>query len=132
MVQVIQTSRTSGDNWWEYVSGVPKIHVHSVERHVHGNGIKIMVHGEVKIAAGEIIYARELKLNTLEVLKLTPEVDRTVGGDKGYIAHKWVYHKGEYDNFASIDIYDDASAWQGSDAGPIDGSLWLDFDAKGE
>ena len=134
MVQVIQTSRPSGDYWWQKVTGVPLIHIHSVERHVHGNCIKLMVHGEIKIAAGEIVYARELKLNTLEVLKLTPEVIRgETDGTTPYVVNKYIHHKGEYDNFASIDIYDSTDgSWQYGGQGPTDGSIWLDFDAKGE
>jgi len=135
MVQVIQQPRPLGDYWWQKVTGSPLIHIYSVERHVHGNGIKIMVHGEIKIAAGEIVYARELKLNTLDVLKLTPEVCRgQTDGTTGIIANKWIYRKGEYDNFASIDIYDDDGTWlyAGLRSGLSDGSVWLDFDAKGE
>ena len=138
MVQVIYGERPgTGTHWWDdHPTGTPEIHIWSVERHVHGNCTKILVHGEIKIAAGEIVYARELKLNTLEVLKLTPEIGRSAGGygvDVGYIPSKWIYHKGEYDNWASIDVYDDASNWQGAETpGPIDGSIWLDFDAKGE
>jgi len=132
MVQVIIGERPLGYYWWQKATGTPEVHLHSVERHVHGNGIKIMVHGEIKIAAGEIVYARELKLNTLEVLKLTPEVSRQGAGDVGYMANKWIYRKGEYDNFASIDVYDDGGVWQDSRTGPSNGSIWLDFDAKGE
>jgi len=131
MVQVIIQCRPPGDYWWQKATGTPEIHIHSVERHIHGNGIKIMVHGEMKIAAGEIVYARELKLNTLEVLKLTPEVKHTRVND-GYFANKWIYRKGEYDNWASIDVYDYNGIWQDSRTGPTDGSIWLDFDAKGE
>jgi len=134
MVQVIIQPRPPGYYWWQQPTGTPEIHIHSVERHIHGNGIKIMVHGEIKIAAGEIVYARELKLNTLDVLKLTPEVSRVAAGrtPHGYIPQKWIYRKGEYDNFASIDVYDDAGTWQGPGTGPSDGSIWLDFNAKGE
>ena len=48
------------------------------------------------------------------------------------MAQKFVYHKGEYNNYASIDIYDDASTAQAAGTGPVDGSVWLDFIAKGE
>jgi len=133
MVQVIIQPRPSGAYWWQQATGTPEIHIHSVERHIHGNGIKIMVHGEIKIAAGEIVYARELKLNTLEVLKFTPEYKRQ-NTDIAFIPTKWIYRKGEYDNFASIDVYDDAHVWQnaGRASLPSEGSIWLDFNAKGE
>jgi len=131
MVQVIIQPRPPGYYWWQQPTGTPEIHIHSVERHVHGNGIKIVVHGEVKIQAGEIIYARELKLNTLEVIKFTPEYHRQPT-DIAFIVSKWIYRKGEYDNWASIDVYDDAGVWQDSRTGPSNGSIWLDFDAKGE
>jgi hypothetical protein len=106
------------------------IHIHSVERHVHGNGVTIHIYGEMKIAAGQYVYARELKLNTLQVLNLTPEI-RT-NDTHGYMAQKYIYHKGEYDNYASIGVYNDAGTWQSPGNGPIDGSIWLDFEASGE
>ena len=108
----------------------PLVHIHHIERVVHGNSIALKVFGEMKIAAGEYVYARELKLNTLQVLVLTPEVPLNNG--LGYMAQKYVYHKGEYDNYASIDVYDDASAWQNPGTGPTDGSIWLNFIALGE
>jgi len=133
MVQVIRGERPgTGYRWWDnHVEGSPEVHVHFVERSVFGNGIGIKVYGELKIAAGEIVYARELKLNCLQVLLLTPEVSRGVR-THGLLANKWIYHKSEYDNFASIDIWDDNGQWQGPGAGPSDGSVWLDFEALGE
>lgn len=136
MVQVIKPSAHGGSAGPAASGTGPTglIHIHSVERHVHGNGIKIVVYGEIKIAAGQYVYARELKLNTLEVLLLTPEVNLG-GGDvnMGYMAQKFIYHKGELDNYASIDVYDDAGEWQDPAAyGPVDGSIWLDFIAQGE
>jgi len=104
--------------------------VHSVQRHVHGNGIKITIHGEMKTASGQYVYARELKLNTLQVLNLTPELN--LNNTHGYMAQKFIYHKGELDNYASIDVYSDAGTWQGPGTGPVDGSIWLDFVAIGE
>jgi hypothetical protein len=128
MVQVIKADRG------------PLIHIHFVERAIHGNGIAIKVYGEMKIAAKEIVYARELKLNTLQVLVLTPET----GVHYPFHAQKYIYHKGELDNYASVDIF----AWDnyyemlaGENRGqsgsapshlPSDGSLWLDFIALGE
>jgi hypothetical protein len=134
MVQVIKGTRPLGDHWWEHAQSAPEVHVHFVERSVFGNGIGIRVYGEMKIAAGEIVYAREMKLNCLQVLLLTPEVSRTTGGraDHGYMAHKWIYHKSEYGNWASIDVYLDDGTWQGPGTGPTGGSIWLDFEALGE
>ena len=108
----------------------PLIHIHYIERTIHGNGIAIKVYGEMKIAAGEYVYARELKLNTLEVLVLTPEVEKN--NAKGYMAQKYIYNKGEFDNYASIDIYDHDGTFQAPGTGPIDGSIWLNFIALGE
>jgi len=108
----------------------PLIHIHHVERSVHGNGVAIKVYGEMKIAAGEYVYARELKLNTLEVLLLTPELDKN--NTIGYMAQKYIHNKGEYDNYASIDIYADDGTWQSPGTGPTDGSIWLNFIALGE
>jgi hypothetical protein len=106
------------------------IHIHTIRRNVHGNGIYIVVEGEMKIAAGQYVYARELKLNTLQVLLLTPELN--VNNTHGYMAQKYIYHKGELDNYASIDVYNDAGTWISPGNGPVDGSIWLDFIAKGE
>jgi len=109
----------------------PLVHIHYIERTVHGNGIAIKVYGEMKIGAGEFVYARELKLNTIEVLLLTPfDGNQT----KGYHAEKWVHNKGEYDNYASIDIWDETGnrVIPGSAYASEDGSVWLDFMALGE
>jgi len=108
----------------------PLIHIHAVERHIHGNGIVIHVYGEMKIASGTYVYAREMKLNTLETLTLTPELNRDNG--LGYMAQKFIYHKGEYDNYASIAVYDDNSVQQVAGTGPVDGSIWLDWEGTGE
>ena len=130
MVQVIEgRRRTVPHPSGTYHTG-PLIHIHHVERNVFGNGIAIHVYGEMRIAAGEYFYAREMKLNTIQVLNLTPEIPGR--GTLGYMAQKYIYHKGEYDNYGSIDIYDDASTWQSPGTGPSDGSVWLDFEALGE
>jgi hypothetical protein len=84
----------------------------------------------MKIAAGERVWARELGLKTLQVLVLTPELNLNNG--LGYMAQKYISFKGRFNNFASIDIYDDASVWQSPGVGPVDGSIWLDFFALGE
>lgn len=107
----------------------PQIQVHFEHRDIFGNGIGVRVYGEMKIAAGEFVYAYELGLKTLQVLNLTPEINRR---GLGYMAQKYINHKGEYDNYASIDIYSDAGTWQPPGTGPIDGSIWLDFMALGE
>jgi hypothetical protein len=117
----------------------PLIHIHYIERTVHGNGIAIKVYGEMKVAAKEYVYARELKLNTIEVLLLTP----MTGDHHLYHVQKYVYNKGEYDNYASVDIFS-AEAYEMIASGrsqssisaasslPEDGSIWLDFIALGE
>jgi len=112
------------------IPNCPLVHIHYIERTVHGNGIAIKVWGELKIAAKEIVYARDLKLNTLEVLLLTT----MTGAHTGYHAQKWIYNKGGYDNYASIDIFNmDGTEMLASGRGlPDDGSLWLDFVALGE
>jgi len=133
MVQVNIGTRPPGDYWWQKATGTPEVHVHFIERNVFGNGIGIRVYGEIKIQAGEIVYARELKLNCLQVLVLTPEYKRQ-NTDIGFEVSKWIYHKSEYDNWASIDVYDDAHVWQNAGRGslPSEGSIWLDFVALGE
>jgi hypothetical protein len=114
----------------DHASGSPQIQVHYDYRDVFGSGIAVRVYGEMKIAAGQLVYAKELGLKSIQVLVLTPEVaSQTV---HGYMVQKYINHKGEYDNYASIGIYDDAAAWQGPGTGPVDGSIWLDFIALGE
>ena len=136
MVQVIKGARPIGYHWWDsQPQSSPEVHIHYVERNVFGNGIGIRVYGEIKIAAGEIVYARELKLNCLQVLLLTPEHSHQLGRTHGaFIPSKWIYHKSEYDNWASIDIYDDNGTWMepGNAQLPSDGSIWLDFESLGE
>ena len=106
----------------------PLIHIHYIERVVHGRGIAVKVYGKMKIAAKEYVYARELKLNTIEVLVLTPET----GTHTGYLVQKWIYNPGEYDNYASVDIFDTSGSEVTAGRGPEDGSIWLNFIALGE
>ena len=118
--------------------GTPLIHVHYVRRDVHGNGLGIKVYGELKIAAKEVVYARELKLNTLQVLLLTIEQ----GTHYNFNPTKYISQKGQYENYASIDIFGVASyemLTSGQTATdtlptylPYDGSIWLNFLALGE
>lgn len=129
MVEVIITNG-SDHTGSSQGGGNPLIHIYAIERHVHGNGIHGKVWGEMKIAAGERVWAHELKLNSIEVLNLTPELNTP--NTHGYITQKHIHHKGEYNNYASIDIYDDAATYQSAGTAPVDGSIWLDFQAKGE
>lgn len=108
----------------------PQIQVWYEERSVTGSGIAVKVYGEMKVAAGERIWAKELGLKTLTVLNLTSEINR--GLANGYIPEKYIFQKGAYNNYASIDVFSDAGTWQGPGTGPIDGSIWLDFIAVGE
>ncbi len=117
--------------------GTPLIHIHLIERTIHGNHVAVKTFGEMKIGAKEIVYARELKLKTLQVLLLTPEH----GVHQMFVPSKNIYHKGELDNYASIDVFS-ATANElppsGSvsvaiaTAGPTDSSIWLNFMAIGE
>jgi hypothetical protein len=111
-----------------YGGGCPRVEIHTIERHVHGNSVVVKVYGELKIASGERVYARELGLNTLQVLLLTPEASTPLR----LSAKKYVYHKGEYDNWASIDIWDYTGSLKTAGNGPDDGSVWLDFIGLGE
>lgn len=117
----------------------PLVYIHAIERHVHGNGTFVKVYGELKIAAKEYVYARELKLNSIEVLLLTPHT----GAHFMFHAQKWIYAPGQYNNYASIDIFS-ISAYEmlsgvrqpvlsGNPAAlPENGSIWLDFMALGD
>jgi len=141
MVEVVRT--TSGARYdrgfGAAAYGAPLIHIHDVERHIFGNSTVVKIWGQLKIAAKEVVFARELKLNTLQVLLLTVET----GVHWPFTPQKWVYHKGEFDNYASIDILAPSAAYQ-YEAGtrsaaqtlptalPADGSIWLNFMALGE
>jgi len=132
MVHVIigDVARRQGAYWWQK-GGTPEVHVHFIERNVFGNGIGIRVYGELKIASGEVVYANEMLLNCLQVLCLTPEYGRQATV-QDWCAKKWIYHKSEYDNWASIDIYEATDGWEAAGNLPSDGSIWLDFIALGE
>jgi hypothetical protein len=117
----------------------PLVHIHYIERSVFGNGIAIKVYGEMKIAAKEYVYAREMKLNTIETLQLTP----MTGDHHLYHVQKYIPNKGEYGNYASVDIWSaDGYEMLGGEGRsalisaatslPEDGSIWLDFEAMGE
>ena len=137
MVTVIQRP---GTEHTDYGGGQPLIHIHLVERTIHGNHVAVKIWGEMKIAAKEVVFARELKLKTLQVLLLTPEA----GWHAPTTVAKNIYHKGELDNYASIDILAvDTNGYEytaGTRVGgitiptslPYDGSLWLNFMALGE
>ncbi len=127
-----------------YGGGNPLVHIHSIRREVFGNEISLWVAGEMKIAAKEVVFAKELKLNSIQVLVLTPEAADHVP----YIVNKWIYRKGLYDNYASIDIFAPTAGYElrtgsrqdqvptptigASSTLPYDGSLWLNFVAVGE
>lgn len=117
--------------------GTPLIHIHLVERTIHGNHVAVKVWGEMKIGAKEIVYARELKLKTLQVLLLTPEH----GVHQMFVPSKNIYHKGQLDNYASIDVFSAAANELPpggavgvviATAAPTDSSIWLNFVAVGE
>ena len=126
MVQVIKVARASGDIG--YPGWSPLIHIHHIERNVFGSGIAIHIYGEMRIAAKEAVYARELMLNTIQTLTLTAET----GTHTGYNPQKYIYRKGEYDNYASVDIFDMGGSEIVTGNGPDEGSVWLDFEALGE
>ena len=112
----------------EAASGVT-VYIHYIERTVHGNGTGIKVYGELLTYGDMIVYAHELKLNTLEELQLTP-----MGSDQAYPHGKYIVDKGKYGNYASIHVYDES--WNPIDEtnkGPeAEGSIFLDFEALGE
>lgn len=127
MVQVIKADRG------------PRVEIHHLERYVSGNGVVTKVFGELKIAAKERVYAYELGMKTIQVLLLQPEA----GDHHMYPSNVWIYHKGEYDNYASVDIFSNAayqyeagtrsqSAVTAPSTLPYDGSLWFGFMALGE
>lgn len=130
MVEVIQA--LAADHVSPYGGGAPLVHIHHIERSVFGNSIAVKVFGELHIAATERVWAKELKLKTIQVLDLTCEIPWRLA--HGLIANKHIHHKGEYGNYASIDIFDDAGTLQTSGRGAPypDGSCWLDFIATGE
>ena len=117
--------------------GTPLVHIHLVERTIHGNHVAVKIWGEMKIGAKEIIYARELKLKTLQVLLLTPEH----GVHQMFVPSKNIYAKGEFNNYASIDVFSatanelppaGAVASTIATTGPDEASIWLNFVAVGE
>lgn len=116
MVEVIKAARG------------PRIEIHDIVRHVHGNCTVVQSDGEMKIAAKEIVYAYELGMKSIEKLILQPEA----ANHTMYTSSVWIYHKGELDNYASVDIFTDTNVEITAGNGPTDGSLWLGFHAAGE
>jgi hypothetical protein len=106
----------------------PLIHIHYDERLVHGQGVAIRVYGQLKIAAKEYVYAHELGLNTLKLLFLQP----ITGTHNAYFANTYVYSKGAWGNYASVDVFTHDGTEVTAGNGPEDGSLWLGFVALGE
>lgn len=109
----------------------PRVDIHFVEREIAGKGIAIKVFGDLKIAAHEFVYAYEFGLNTINVLLLTVEA----GDHVGYMVQKYIATKGTFNNYASVDVFDNAGTHitAGSRLGPaLDGSIWLNFMAIGE
>lgn len=143
MVEVYQANAT---DHLAYQGGAPLIHIHSIRREVFGNEISLWVAGEMRIAAKEVVFAKELKLNSIQVLVLTAEA----GDHVPYIPVKWIYRKGLYDNYASIDIFAPTAGYElrtligdrqaqvptptigANSVLPYEGSLWLNFIAVGE
>jgi len=106
----------------------PRVEIHTMQRFVHGNCTMLKSIGEILIAAKEYVYAWQLGLKTIETMRLTAEG----ANHAAYIPQKWVYHKGEYDNYASIDIFDAADAEITAGSGPSSGSVWLNYVAEGD
>lgn len=106
----------------------PLVHIHDIERSVQGSGVTVRVYGELKIAAKEKVYARDLNLNSVKMLVLTP----IAGNHTAYIPTTYISQKGVYDNYASVDIFTDDGTEVTAGNGPYDGSLWLSFVAVGE
>lgn len=116
MVEVIKAARG------------PRVEIHDSIRHVHGNCVYVQSDGEMLIAAKEYVYAYELNLKTIEKLLLQPESANHIP----YIPSVWIYHKGEMDNYASVDIFLVAGTEVTAGNGPTNGSLWMGFKATGE
>lgn len=109
-----------------------RVEIHSIERVVSGYTTCTKIYGEIKIAAREAVWAHELKLSTIRMMLLTPE--NTWGAGAEWSAKVYIRSKGQFDNWASIDIYDDAGAYitPGHAQAQDNGSVWLAFMALGE
>jgi hypothetical protein len=107
-----------------------RVEIAAVERHVSGYGTNIKIYGQIKIAARECVLASELKLSTISMMLLTPE--NTWGNGAEWAAKVYVRQKGQFDNWASIDVYDSTGAEIIAGNGPDTGSVWLAFMALGE
>jgi hypothetical protein len=111
-----------------------KVEIHAMERVRNGYSSFIRVYGEMRIAARECVLASELKLSTINMLMLTPE-SAAGAGTAGTLSSKaFIKQKGQFDNWASIDIYNDAGTYiiAGNAAALDNGSVWLQFMALGE
>ena len=106
----------------------PRVEIHNMVRHVHGNSTFVYSDGEILIAAKEYVNAYELGLKSIEKLHLTPEA----ANHTAYIPTVWIYHKGELDNYASVDVFTDAGVELTAGNGPTGGSNWFGYTATGE
>lgn len=110
---------------------MPEVEIHYIERTVHGNGIAVKVWGELLIKSQESVLARDLELQTIQVLILTPLTGKYTidphSGERDTIPWptKYIWEKGRPDNWATVYLWDDTSTEH-------TGSVWLDFHALGE
>jgi len=130
MVEVVQ-ARVADRTTAPYNNiACPRVEIHHIRREVHGNSVAVVVYGEISMASTEVLFAHDLKLQTLQVLTLTVD---SISPAHRWMAKKWVFNKGEYGNYASIDIFNDAgTAITAGNGDNVDGSVWLNFVAVGE
>ena len=109
-----------------------RVEIQAIERLTSGYSNVVKVYGEMKIGARESVYAHELKLSTIKMILLTPE--NTWGNGAEWAAKVYIRQKGQFDNWASIDIYDSTGAeiTPGHAQAQDNGSVWLAFLAVGE
>ena len=85
----------------------------------------VEVWGRMQIASGEIVYARDLALKTIQELLLT--VDFAYAG-RAYSAHKYIWEPDRLDNYASIWV---TRIPIGAHPENEPGSVWLNWCAYG-
>ena len=102
-----------------------------IEFHPKKGNEAVQVWGEVLIASQQVIYARDLCLKTIKNFIAIPETGKYTidpySGQRDTIpwVTKYLYNKGEPDNWATIHLWDDTSTEH-------TGSVWLNFVALGE
>lgn len=84
------------------------------------------VWAEIEVGSPALLYARDLRLKSIQQLQLTPDVNGNQPANFDLIATKQIMNKGRKGNAASIYV------WDTSGTAHVSGSVYLNVLAMGE